>query len=88
MSSPVEQNTPVAAEDDLHAPNPLNDYYFRLLLALAAFGTLLLNSSWQTFTQQHFLAALWLVYPHAIYFLATRYLEKQVEDVLHYGANG
>lgn len=84
MSSPVEQNTPVAAEDDLHAPNLLNDYYFRLLLALAAFGTLLLNSSWQTFTQQHFLAALWLVYPHAIYFLATRYLEKQVEDVIHY----
>lgn len=84
MSSPVEQNVPAVADDDLHALNPLNDYYFRLLLALAAVGTLLLNSSWQTFTQQHFLAIVWLAYPHGVYLLATRYLEKQLENVIHY----
>jgi hypothetical protein len=47
MSNPIEQLSSVNADDDLHQPNPRNDYYFRLLLALAAIGTLVVTSSWK-----------------------------------------
>jgi len=84
MSNPIEQLSPVHADDDLHKPDPLNDYYFRLLLALAAIGTLVLASAWKDFTQQHFFIIVWLVYPHTVYMLATRYMEKRVDEVVHY----
>lgn len=84
MSNLAEQSSPAVADDDLHALNPLNDYYFRLLLALAAVGTLLLSSPWSSFTQQHFLAIVWLAYPHLVYVLASRYLERHMEEVLLY----
>ena len=84
MSNPIEQLSSVNADDDLHQPNPRNDYYFRLLLALAAIGTLVVTSSWESFTQQHFFIAVWLLYPHAVYILATRYMEKRLDEVIHY----
>ncbi len=84
MSNLAEQSSPAVADDDLHVLNPLNDYYFRLLLALAAVGTLLLSSPWSSFTQQHFLAIIWLAYPHIVYVLATRHLEKRMDEVLLY----
>lgn len=85
MSSNVgEQLSSVQVNDDLHQPNPLNDYYFRLLLALAAMGTLAVAAPWDRFTEQHFFMLVWLVYPHAVYALSTRYLDKRVEEVLHY----
>lgn len=84
MSNIGEQLSSVQADDDLHKPNPQNDYYFRILLSLAAVGTLAVVSDWKSFTAQHFFMLVWLVYPHGIYQLATRYLDKQLEQVTLY----
>lgn len=60
MSNPLEQLSPVGpVDDDLHEINPLNDYYFRLLLALAAIGTLVLSSPWNVLTTQHVFVVIW-----------------------------
>ena len=76
-----------AADGDLHAPNPRNDYYFRLLLALAAVGTLVVAASWQTFSEKHFFMLLWLAYPHALYWLATQRLEKHLVELQYYAGH-
>lgn len=84
MSNSGEQLSSVQVDDDLHARNPLNDYYFRLLLAIAATGTLAIASTWKDLTQQHVFMLVWLVYPHLVYWLGTRYFANRLEDVVHY----
>lgn len=85
MSNPLEQTQSVSAsETELHAPSLLNDYYFRLLLSLAAVGTLAVDATWQSFTAHHFFILLWLIYPHALYVAANRYLDNRIDDVIHY----
>ena len=84
MSNTGEQLSSVQVEDDLHQPNSLTDYYFRLLLALAAIGTLAIATSWKAFTSDHFFMLAWLVYPTVVYWLATHRLAARIEEVLHY----
>lgn len=79
-----EQLSSVQADESPHAQNPRNDYYFRLLLALAACGTLAVAAPWGQFSGYHVFMVLWLAYPHAVYLVATRYLDKHKEMVLSY----
>lgn len=70
--------------DELQLTHPRNDWYFRVLLSLAAVGTLFQATNWSAFTQYHFFMLLWLVYPHAIYLMATRFFEERQSQVTHY----
>jgi adenylate cyclase len=84
MSNYGEQVTTVTEDPDLHKPNPLNEYYFRLLLAIAATGTLAVASTWHGFTQHHFFMLLWLLYPHVVPAMADRLKQQHVENITQY----
>jgi class 3 adenylate cyclase len=76
-SKPLEQTAySLPAGDDPHATNLRDDYYFRLLLALAAVGTLFQVTPWNGVNQFNVFMCLWFAYPHAVYALMTRYLDQ------------
>ena len=86
MTSQNTQQTvhSIPSGDDLHAPNARNDYYFRLLLALAAVGTLFQVAPWDGVNQYNVFIVLWLAYPHAVYAAITRYFDKYMAEIMLY----
>lgn len=79
-----EPQSPLALTGDALHANPRTEWYFRLLLSLAAMGTLFQVATWQSFTQHHFFILVWLLYPHGVYLAATRYFDQREADVTYY----
>ena len=55
---------------------PRNEYYFRILIAFAAVGTLVSHVNWRDYNLHFYSLFFWVVYPTAVYFITKKMLHR------------